>query len=124
MSLKNTDSVSLVRQLCKERGIAISKLEKECGFSNGYIRGLREGKFPADRLKIIADYLDVSFEYLLNGEEKEGYYINSDTAKKAQELFENTGMRILFDAAKDSKPEDLQMAADLLRRLKETNPDG
>ncbi|HAB94850.1 MAG TPA: XRE family transcriptional regulator, partial [Lachnospiraceae bacterium] len=33
-------------------------------------------------------------------------------------------MRVLFDAAQDSRPEDLQMAADLLRRLKKTNPDG
>jgi hypothetical protein len=33
-------------------------------------------------------------------------------------------MRILFDAAKDSKPEDLRRAADLLMRFKETNPDG
>lgn len=62
------DAVERVKNLCKERGIAISRLEKECGFSNGYIRGLREGKFPSDRMKTIADYLNVSVDYLL-GEE-------------------------------------------------------
>lgn len=52
-----------------------------------------------------------------------GYY-NDDTLDAAQRLFEDRDMRILFDAAKDSRPEDLQMAADLLKRLKATNPDG
>jgi hypothetical protein len=41
----------------------------------------------------------------------------------AQKLFENQGMRILFDAAQNSRPEDLKMAADLLERLKGTNTD-
>lgn len=52
------------------------------------------------------------------------YYLNPETAKKAQELFEDEDLRVLFDAARGSKPQDLQMAADLLRRLKATNPDG
>ena len=51
-------------------------------------------------------------------EEQDGYYLDPETAKKAQELFDNPKMRLLFDAARDSKPEDLQMAADLLYRLK------
>lgn len=125
------DAVERIIAICKINRIPISRLEKECGFSNGYIRKLKEGKVPADRLFIIAKYLNVSPEYLLTGQnpEKEStsgqkYYFDDDTAKKAQELFENPNMRILFDAARDSKPEDLQMAADLLARLKESNPDG
>ena len=54
------NSVDKVKELCKEKKIAISRLEKDLGFSNGYIRGLREGKFPSDRLKAIAEYLGVS----------------------------------------------------------------
>lgn len=53
-----------------------------------------------------------------------GYYMDPETAKLAQELFEDKELRVLFNAARDSKPEDLQMAADLLRRLKGTNPNG
>lgn len=51
-------------------------------------------------------------------------FYEDETAEIAQEIFENEGLHILFDAAKDSRPEDLQMAADLLKRLKATNPDG
>lgn len=61
------DSIELIRNLCKERGIAISQLEKDCGFSNGYIRGLRRGVLPGDRAKIVADYFGISLEYLLSG---------------------------------------------------------
>ena len=52
------------------------------------------------------------------------YYINPETANVAQEIFDNPDLRALFDAGKDSKPEDLRMAAELLTRLKETNRDG
>ena len=60
-------SVEIVKNICKERKIPISKLEKDLGFSNGYISQLKKGVFPADRLKKIADYLDASIEYLMTG---------------------------------------------------------
>lgn len=44
-------SVEIVKNICKERKIPISKLEKDLGFSNGYISQLKKGVFPADRLK-------------------------------------------------------------------------
>lgn len=111
-------TVDRVKAICKENKIPISKLERECGFANGYIGQLRKGTIPNDRLAIIAGYLGVTPEYLTTGEVREGYYLNPETARVAQELFENPKMRILFDAARDADPEDLQMAADMLWRLK------
>ena len=64
------NSVERVKAICKERKIAISKLERELNFSNGYIAQLRKGTFPADRLADIAAYLSVSTDYLLTGEER------------------------------------------------------
>lgn len=61
------NSVERVKAICKDRGIPISKLEKDLGFSNGYIRQLRRGVFPADRLTKIAQYFDVSPSYLMTG---------------------------------------------------------
>lgn len=61
------NSVDEVKKICKKRKIPISRLEKDCGFSNGYIRGLREGNFPADRLLRISKYLNLSVEYLTTG---------------------------------------------------------
>ena len=62
-------SVDRVKAICKERKIAISHLEKTLGFSNGYIGQLRKGVLPDDRLKLIADYLNVSVNYLMTGSE-------------------------------------------------------
>lgn len=76
------NTVERIKSICKERKIAISKLEKECGFSNGYIGQLRKGTVPDDRLRVVAKYLDLSVEYLMTGEERQMDYLytneNSD----------------------------------------------
>lgn len=63
------NAVERVKSICKERKIPISKLENDCKFSNGYISQLRKGTFPDDRLRIIANYLDVSVDYLMTGKD-------------------------------------------------------
>lgn len=55
---------------------------------------------------------------------EQGYYLNPETARVAQRIFEDKDLRALFDAAEDAKPEDLEMAAEMLRRFKATNPEG
>ena len=114
------NSIERVKAICKERKIPISKIERDLGYANGYIGQLKKGVFPADRLQDIAEYLGVSSEYLLNGDEKESdkYYLNDETAKMAQELFENRDLRVLFDAARDASPEDLKTTYDMLMALK------
>lgn len=121
------NTVERVKMICKERKIPLSRLERECGFSNGYIGQLRKGSIPDDRLLKIANYLGMTVDQLTGVQtdaQPDGYYVNEDTARTAQQIFDDPYLRILFDAAQDSRPEDLQMAADLLRRLKKTNPDG
>ncbi len=63
------NTVERIKQICKERKIPISKLERDCGFSNGYIGQLRKGTVPDDRLLIISKYLNESIEYIMNGED-------------------------------------------------------
>lgn len=107
--------VDRIKVLCKRHGITIAALEKQLGFANGSIAKTDE-KTQSGRIKAIADYFGVSMEYLMTGKDSsKKYYFDDATAEKAQELFENTKLRILFDAAKGSRPEDLQMAADLLK---------
>lgn len=63
------NTVEKVKKICKERDIPIYKLEKELGFSNGYIGQLRKGQFPYDRLVKIAEYLNLSIDYLTGKEQ-------------------------------------------------------
>ena len=48
------NSVERVKEICKERKIPISKVERDLGYANGYIGQLKKGVFPADRLLDIA----------------------------------------------------------------------
>ncbi len=106
------NAIDRIKELCAKKGIAVSRLERECGLSNGYIRNMKEGKMSAERLKTISDYLGVSSEYLLTGE-SDGYYINPEAAEMAQQIYDNKDLRLLFDAAKDVTPEQLKLLHDL-----------
>ena len=63
------NSVQMVRDLCKAQNIPIAKLEKDCGFSNGYLNPKKMAKIPYDRAVVIAEYLGVSADLILTGEE-------------------------------------------------------
>lgn len=72
-------------------------------------------KLTQDILKAIEDNTPTGYPV---------YYTDPETAKIAQEVFDNPDLRMLFSAARDAKPEDIKLAADMLKRFKETNPDG
>ena len=63
------NSVEYVRELCKQRKIAVSVLEKDCGFANGYLNPKKMAKLPYDRAVVIANYLGVTVDLILTGEE-------------------------------------------------------
>lgn len=124
---------SIYADLRDKLGMSDYEFAQKTGVGRSILSDWKTGKHSPNKknLSIIANYLGVSMEYLMTGQESEKeseegnkYYFSDETAEMAQELFENSDMRILFDAAKDSKPQDLKMAADFLKRLKETNSDG
>lgn len=59
----------IIKQLCDSRGIATTALEKELGFGRGSIGKLRSSKTSIERLQKIANYFNVSVEYLSTGNE-------------------------------------------------------
>lgn len=60
-----------ISKLCDKSGIAITALETELGLGRGLIGKWKNGTSPnLAKLKKIADYFDVSVDYLLTGEEK------------------------------------------------------
>ena len=86
---------------------------------------------PSDKIEAAAEVCKVTPGFLMGWDDDvdentqhSGYYTNPETAKVAQQIFDDPDLHALFDAARDSKPDDLLMAADLLRRLKGTNQDG
>lgn len=86
-------------------------------------------KFPRmGKVELIAQYLGIKksdlTEEAVENSEQPAYYTDPEAAKIAQEIFDDSDLHALFRAARGSKPENLAMAAELLSRLKGTNPDG
>lgn len=50
--------------------------------------------------------------------EQEHYYFTPETSKIAQEIYANKELSLLFDAARDADPEDLQTVHSMLMALK------
>lgn len=73
-----------------------------------------------DKLQKIADCLGVSINYFTDEDNGQpiGYYLNDETAAIAQDIFENKELRLLFDAARDAEPEDLETVHSMLLALK------
>lgn len=64
------NSVEYVRNLCQQRRIPVSTLERDCGFSNGYLNPKKLTRLPYDRAVIIAEYLGIQAEEILTGEKE------------------------------------------------------
>lgn len=88
------NTVEKVKAICKERKIPISRLEKACGFANGYIGQLKKGSIPDDRLMKIAAFLSVPVEYLATGTVSS---MDSDAAKIAQYVLDNNTVRLIVE---------------------------
>lgn len=116
-----------IKRFRKMKGWSQTDLALKVGYSDkSMISKIEKGLVDLSQTQIMrfADTFGITPSDLMGWSEDAEYYQREETAALAQKLFEDKNLRILFDAAKDSKPEDLQMAADLLARLKQTNPDG
>ena len=54
-----------IKELAKRRGISLQKVAEDLGFSVNYLYTLKEKTPKSDRLQEIADYFNVSTDYLL-----------------------------------------------------------
>lgn len=59
------ETLDIIKQLCKEKGISISQLESDLDYGNGSLA--KSKAMSAERMYKIAQYFGVSMEYLLTG---------------------------------------------------------
>lgn len=63
--------VKIIKATAKEQGKAIGKMLEDCELSKNALSSMQSGYLPRiENLAKIADYLDVSVDYLLGREEK------------------------------------------------------
>lgn len=119
-----------IRARREELGLTQQELADRMGYtSRTTINKIEAGINDISQSKVVAfaKALDTTVAYLMEWEEEEeqkAYYLNDETAEIAQQVYDDPDLRMLFDASRSARPEDVRLAADLLRRLKETNPDG
>ncbi len=113
-----------LKTLRKQRGLSQAELAELLGMSKAaismYETDRREPDF--ETMEKIADFFNVDMNYLYGQKAKDGeYYLDPEAAQIAQAIYEDRNLRILFDAARGSRAEDLQMTADMLKRFKESS---
>lgn len=121
------DIRDVIRNRRIELGLTMKEVSEMVGVSEATISRWESGDIAnmrRNKISALANALQMPPAVIMGWEEPPTHYVNPDTAKVAQEIFDNPDMRILFDAARDSKPEDIRRAADILQRFKQTNPEG
>ena len=94
--------------------------------ARGYVTKWKTAEPRQSTLQKVADYFNVSVEYLLTGKEKEGgeeYYLNEETKEIAQEIFENPDLKSLFDMSRKMSPERLKAHIEFMKNLQKTESD-
>lgn len=94
-----------------------------------YETGAREPDF--ETLEAIADFFNVDTDYLLGRTDKTTilpetvghYYFNDDAREMAQFLYENPEYKVLFDASRKVKKEDIDFVRQMIDRVR-GNSDG
>lgn len=73
------------------------------------------------KVQLLADYFNIKKSDLIDETDDThtpDYYLNPETSKIAQEIYDNKELSLLFDAARDANPEDLQTVHSMLMALK------
>lgn len=99
------DIVQKIRYLCQREGITVAELERRIGLSNGQITKWRKQIPGIYKVNLVADYFDVSVDYLL-GREKEEY---SGEQEDDVQMFRDK------DAFDNLSPEDQEKVLETLR---------
>ena len=114
----------IYQKLLDSRNLKNADISRATGISNMTLSDWKRGKSTPkqDKLQKIADYFGVSIEYLMTGEEptidasNQGYYIDEETAKTAQEIYNND--KILFDVYNTADKDRLIAYAKKLSELR------
>ncbi len=72
-----------------------------------------------DKVEALARYFNINRSDLIEEKNLEaGYYFDEETAKAAQEIFENKELHMLFDVARNADAEDLRALHNMALALK------
>lgn len=140
----------IIREYREEHSMSMGAFSVKSGISKAYISLLEKNKHPKtgkaiapsiDVIKQAAIGMGMDFNELFSMIDSDvrivsddpddvqknapdSWYYDSDTRLIADRIKNDSRMRVLFDAARDARPEDLEKAASFIQFLKGQQNDG
>ncbi|MFY2154672.1 helix-turn-helix domain-containing protein [Cytobacillus firmus] len=104
--------VKRIKNLCDERKVTFAEVERKIGISNGQIRRWDTVSPKSDSVQKVADYFDVSVDYLLGRTDKKRYYDltekdEKDIQKELEKMIEGLDAKNAYAAFNGGAFDDL-----------------
>lgn len=119
---------NIFKRLRSSSGLTQVEMAEKLGISRStigmYETGAREPDF--ETLEKIADFFNVDTDYLLGRTEQTTvlpetvghYYLNDEARELAQFMFKNPEYKVLFDASRKVKKEDIAFVKEMIDRVR------
>ena len=108
-------------KLRDERGLKDADVVRETKITKSTFSDWKSGRSnpKQEKLQKIADFFGVTVNYLMTGESpvEDEYYTNPETARMAQEMFEDPDMRSLLDMKRNMEPDKFKAHVNFMREL-------
>lgn len=120
-------TIENIKKIMKRKHMGNKELAEKSGVPLGTLNKIIYGDTPnpsVDTVRSIARALNCSLDELLedNFSEHHEYFLDSESAKIAQEIYENPELRLLFDTTRKVDPEDLKLISKMVSKMvKEEN---
>lgn len=93
--------------VCRYMGVSSATVSDWCNAN----------KMPrTDKIQSLCAWLNIELPDLLEERKEDGYYLNEDARELAQFLFDNPEYKVLFDASRKVKAEDIQFVKEMIER--------
>lgn len=104
-----------VTELRIRKGLSQSELERMAGLSKGTITKWKNISPNFSSIQKVSEALECDPSYFTD--EDRSYYLNEETSKLAQEMFEDPDMRALFDMKRNMAPERFKTHMEFMKNL-------
>ncbi len=119
----------ILRNRRLDMGYTLKDVADKVGVSEGTVSRWESGEIAnmrRDKIAMLADVLQLSPLTIMGLEDfstvqadgQSGWYLNPETARLAQEAFDNPNLRMLMDSSRNLAPEDLKILIGMAERLK------
>lgn len=124
------DFPNIFRKIREQSGLTQQQMADKLGVSRSaigmYENGEREPNF--ETLELIADTFNVDMNYLLGKKPTtevipDRYYLDDDAWDMAQFMYENPEYKVLFDASRKVKKEDIDFVKQMIDRMSNKGDD-